>query len=256
MTDLKVSIITVCYNSEKYIEFAIQSVLNQDYKNIEYIIIDGNSKDKTLEIVKSYQNRISKIVSEKDKGIYDAMNKGIMAATGDIIGILNSDDIYLNNNVISNVVNVFNSNKTQSIFADIMYVERENTDNVIRYWKSNSYKQGAFRKGWHPAHPTFFVRKEVYDKYGIFNLEFPLAADFELMLRFLERYQISSIYLPNPLIKMRLGGATNKNIKNIINQNLECYKAFKINNIKVSPFYALYRLVPKLKQFFIKNKSV
>ena len=129
------------------------------------------------------------------------------------------------------------------------YVNKENTDHIVRHWRTHEYIPEAFKKGWHPAHPTFFVRREVYEKYGLFNLDFTLAADFELMLRLLERYHITSTYLPEPIVRMRLGGATGKNIQNIIKQNIECYKAFKQNGIKVSPLYPLYRLLPKLKQF-------
>jgi hypothetical protein len=132
----------------------------------------------------------------------------------------------------------------------LYYVKQNDTNQIIRHWKTCDYSQGAFKRGWHPAHPTFFVRKEIYEKYGLFNLDFTLAADFEIMLRFLERYKITSAYLPEPIVRMRLGGATSKNLKNIYRQNIECYKAFGINGIKVSPIYPLYRLLPKIKQYF------
>lgn len=252
---MKISIITVCYNSEKYIRSAIESVINQTYNDIEYIIVDGSSKDKTVDIIKSYGNKISKFVSEPDKGIYDAMNKGLKMATGDIVAILNSDDFYIDNNVIASIVNELQMKKTDSLFADLIYVEENNSDVQVRYWKSEPFVKGAFQKGWHPAHPTFFVKNEVYKKFGYFNLDFKLAADFELMLRFLEKHQISSCYLPEAIIKMRLGGATNKNIKNIFNQNLECYRAFKINQLRVPVFYPVYRLLPKLLQYFYKKNE-
>ncbi|MEI7595021.1 MAG: glycosyltransferase family 2 protein [Bacteroidota bacterium] len=250
---MKISIITVCYNSEKYIKSAIESVINQTYKNIEYIIIDGYSKDKTLAIIESYGERITKFVSEPDNGIYDAMNKGLKMATGDYLAVLNSDDFYVNNNIIQEIVDTLSKNKTDSLFADLIYVDPDNTDKQVRYWKSNTFTKGSFRKGWHPAHPTFFVKKEIYNCYGYFSLNYKLAADFELMLRFLEKQAISSCYLPMAIIKMRLGGATNKSFKNIYAQNIECYKAFKENKIKVSFFYPLYRLLPKLTQFFKNN---
>ncbi|MBI2281006.1 MAG: glycosyltransferase [Bacteroidetes bacterium] len=246
---MKISIITVCYNSEKHIKTAIESVINQTYKNIEYIVVDGASKDKTIDIVKSYGDRITKFVSEPDKGIYDAMNKGFQMATGNYLAVINSDDFYMSNDAIESVVNELNKKQTDSLFADLIYVEENNTDKQVRYWKSNEFVKGSFKKGWHPAHPTFFVKNEVYKKYGYFDLSFKLAADFELMLRFLEKHQISSCYLPKPIIKMRLGGATNKNFKNIYNQNIECYRAFKVNQLPVSILYPLYRLLPKLIQF-------
>ncbi|MBX2959224.1 MAG: glycosyltransferase [Flavobacteriales bacterium] len=247
---MKISIITVCFNSEKHIKTAIESVINQTYKNIEYIVIDGASKDNTVNIVKSYGDKITKFISEPDKGIYDAMNKGFKLATGDYLAVINSDDFYMCNDAIESVVNELNKKQTDSLFADLIYVDENNTDKQVRYWKSNEFIKGSFKKGWHPAHPTFFVKNGIYKKYGYFDLSFKLAADFELMLRFLEKHQISSCYLPKPIIKMRLGGATNKNIKNIYNQNIECYRAFKVNHLSVSIFYPLYRLLPKLVQFF------
>jgi len=247
---LKISIITVCYNSEKHIKTAIESVINQTYLDIEYIVVDGASKDRTVDIIKSYGDKITKMVSEPDKGIYDAMNKGFQLATGDYLAVINSDDFYMSNDAIENVVNELNKKQTDSLFADLIYVEENNTDKQVRYWKSNEFVKGSFKKGWHPAHPTFFVKNEIYKKYGYFDLSFKLAADFELMLRFLEKYQISSCYLSKPIIKMRLGGATNKNFKNIYNQNIECYRAFKVNDLSVSILYPFYRLLPKIIQFF------
>lgn len=245
----KVSIITVCYNSELTIRDAIESVLNQSYKNIEYIIIDGGSSDTTIDIVKSYGEKIHKFISEKDKGIYDAMNKGIEHATGDIIGLLNSDDFYIDNDVIKKIVYVFNDKKTDSVYADLLYVGKNNVNKTIRYWKSKPYKDRLFYKGWQPPHPTFFVKKSIYSKFGYFNIDMPFSNDFEILLRFIEKNKISTFYLPETIIKMRIGGESNKSIKNIIVQNYYCYKSFKMNNLKVSIFYPVLRLFPKLLQF-------
>ncbi len=247
---MKVSIITVCFNSEKTIENSIQSVLNQTYSNIEYIIIDGGSTDHTIDIIHKYTSHISKFISEPDKGIYDAMNKGLKLATGDIVAILNSDDFYIDISIIDSVVSYFKSNSTDSVYGDIIYVNKENVKKTVRYWKSKKFKLGSFQFGWHPPHPTFFVKNEVYKKYGYFNLEFQLAADFELMLRFIEKYKIATAYIPKAFVKMRTGGASNKSLKNIFNQNVECYRAFKINELKVSILYPIFRLAPKLLQFF------
>lgn len=252
---MKISIITVCFNSEKYIKDSIESVINQTYTNIEYIIIDGASKDKTIDIIKSYGNKINRFISEPDNGIYDAMNKGLKMATGDYLGILNSDDFYIHNKVIESVVHELKHKKTDSLFADLIYVDNLNTENHVRYWKSKPFIKNSFKKGWHPPHSTFFVKNEIYKKLGFFSLDFKLAADFELMLRFLEKHQISSCHFPQPLIKMRLGGATNKNIKNIIYQNIECYKAFKVNQLSISFLYPIYRLLPKLAQYFQKQNA-
>jgi glycosyltransferase involved in cell wall biosynthesis len=227
-------------------------VLSQTYANIEYIIIDGGSKDGTIELVNSYGNSITKFVSEPDSGIYDAMNKGLKLATGDVIGILNSDDLYIENNVVASVMEQFVTTHCDVLYGDLYYVLKDNTDAVIRKWITKTFIPGSFKRGWHPPHPTFFVKKNIYDQYGYFNLKFKLAADFELMLRFLERYQVKSFYYQRPIVKMRLGGATNKRFVNIYKQNVECYQAFRANNIKVSLFYFLFRLVPKLTQFFNK----
>ena len=247
---MKISIITVCYNSEKHIKSAIESVINQTYQNIEYIIVDGASKDRTVEIVKSYGNKITKFVSEPDKGIYDAMNKGFKMATGDYLAIINSDDFYMHNNVISSVVAELELKKTDCLFADLIYVEENNSDKQVRYWKSKPFVKNSFKKGWHPPHPTFFVKNEIYKKYGYFDLSFKLAADFELMLRFLEKYEISSCYLPEVIVKMRLGGASNESFKSIYIQNIECINSFKKNGLKVPLYYPVVRLLPKIFQYF------
>jgi len=246
---MKISVITVCYNSEKFIEDAIKSVLNQSYQEIEYIVIDGGSKDNTLAIISKYKSFINTFISEPDKGIYDAMNKGINVATGDYIAFLNSDDFYTNTEAIASVVAVLKETKVDSLYANINYVRPLDVESIVRKWRTGSFDKHRFQYGWHPAHPTFVVKKEVYDKYGSFNLSFSLAADFELMLRFLECYKISHYYLDEVLIHMRLGGATSSGFKNFVKQNIECMKAFKVNGLKVSIFYPFYRLLPKLSQF-------
>lgn len=217
---LKISIITVCYNSVATIESTLKSVASQDYPNIEYIIVDGGSTDGTLDIVKRYQN-VSTLVSEPDQGIYDAMNKGIKLATGDVIGTLNADDFYINNTAMSDVAKTFEGNAVDACFADLVYVGQNDTDKIVRYWKSQQYQPGLFKKGWMPAHPTFFVRKTVYEKFGMFDLKFRIAADFELLFRLIEKSKIHTVYLPKVIIKMRLGGTTNKSLKNIRIQNKE-----------------------------------
>ena len=251
---MKVSIITTVFNNKDTIEDAIQSVLSQSYPNIEYIIVDGGSTDGTIEIINKYKNKINKFVSEKDKGVYDGMNRGIKRATGDIIGILNSDDIYASNDVIERVVNEMAENNADCCWGDLVYVDAKNTDKVIRYWKSSEYKRGKFKTGWHPPHPCFFVKKWVYDKYGLFNLDFPISADYELMLRFLEKYKIRSCYIPQILVKMRIGGQSNKSIKNIIKGNIECYRAWKINGLKANPLIFFFKPLSKVTQYFKRSK--
>lgn len=247
---MKISLVTASFNSSSIIRDTIESVLSQTYQDIEYIIIDGLSKDGTVEIIKEYEPLFEgKMIwiSEKDKGIYDAMNKGFRKATGDVIGVINSGDLLTDTDVIAKVMQVFNNTDTDCIYANLYYVSQNNTNNIVRYW--NSGIQRKFSKGWHPAHPTFYVKRNIYDKYGLFNLKYKLAADFEIMLRLVEKHKISMFYLPKPLVKMRLGGATSKNLQNIIKGNIECYNAFKDNQIPVSVFYPLYRILPKLKQF-------
>lgn len=200
---------------------------SQDYPDIEYIIVDGGSTDGTLDIIKRYQN-ISMLVSEPDKGIYDAMNKGIRMATGDVIGTLNADDFYVNNTVLSDVAKTFGDDAVDACFADLVYVDQSNTDKIVRYWKSQPYQSGLFRKGWMPAHPTFFARKSVYEKFGKFDLHFRIAADFELLFRLIEKNKIRTVYLPKVIIKMRMGGTTNKNLKNIRIQNKEIIQILRM----------------------------
>ena len=247
---IKISIITATYNSEKTISATIDSVLSQNYKNVEYIIIDGASSDRTMDIVRSYGSLISKVISEPDRGIYDAMNKGIKIATGDVIGILNSDDLYNNEQVLNEIVGVFERDDVEAVYGDLVYVDENDIGKVIRTWRSGIFKPGSFALGWHPPHPALFIKREIYEKYGAFDLNFEISADFELMLRLFEKYMIKPAYIPKILVRMRLGGASNKSLKNIIKGNINCYRAFIKNNIKVSVLYPLFRLLPKIRQFF------
>jgi glycosyltransferase involved in cell wall biosynthesis len=246
---VKISIITVTYNSAKTINETFASVTEQDYPFIEYIVVDGGSRDGTLDLIQDNSANISKWISEPDSGLYDAMNKGIRMAKGDVIGLINSDDFYIDNRVISDVVATFHRQELDAVHGELFYVDAENTDKVVRHWKTGEFIKGSFANGWHPAHPTLFLKRSVYEKYGLFNLDFKLAADFEFMCRIFEKYTISSAYLNRPLIKMRLGGATSKNLRNILAQNLECYRAFTTNGVAVSPFYTFKRILPKLKQY-------
>ena len=247
---MKVSIITICYNSQETIEDTIKSVLAQDYNDIEYIIIDGASKDSTLEIVGKYTSGISTLISEPDKGIYDAMNKGVNSSTGELIGILNSDDFYANNSVISNIVSAITKNNSDSIYADLVYVDRLNPKKTIRTWKSGEYKHNLFLKGWMPPHPTFFVKKWVYEKYGKYNTSLKSAADYEFMLRVLHKHSISTSYFPETITQMRIGGESNVSLKNRIRANREDRKAWKLNGLKPNLFTLIRKPLSKIKQFF------
>lgn len=248
----KVSIITVCYNSAKTIEDTIQSVINQTYENIEYIIVDGLSTDNTLEIVNKYKDKIAKVVSEKDAGLYDAINKGIGLATGEIIANLNSDDFYIDNNVITDVVSKMEETKSDTLYADLYYVDALDTNKVVRNWVSGAYKKGMFFKGWMPPHPTFFVRKSVYDNYGKFNLELKSAADYEIMLRFIHKHECSISYLPRVVVRMRVGGVSNVSIKNRLKANREDKRAWEMNGLKPKPYTLIFKPLSKVLQFVRK----
>lgn len=247
---MKVSIITICYNSQETLEDTIKSVLAQDYTDIEYIIIDGASKDNTPKIIEKYKNSISHVTSEPDKGIYDAMNKGVKKASGDLVGILNSDDFYANSSVISNIADAINKNNSDSIYADLVYVDRLNPKKIIRTWKSGEYKHNLFLKGWMPPHPTFFVKKWVYEKYGKYNTSLKSAADYEFMLRVMHRHSISTSYLPETITKMRTGGESNVSLNNRLRANREDRKAWKLNGLKPNLFTLIRKPLSKIKQFF------
>lgn len=251
---MKVSIITISFNSAATLEDTIRSVLSQDYPDLEYIIVDGNSTDGTMDIVKRYQSSIAQFISEPDKGIYDGMNKGLKMATGDLIGILNSDDIYEDSKVISDVVHLMESSQSLAAYADLVYVDRLDTSKVTRYWKSGSYKKGAFRKGWMPPHPTFFVRKSVYDRYGYFNLHLKSAADYEIMLRFIHKHGIEPAYLPRVITRMRAGGQSNLSLKNRIKANREDREAWRINGLKPGIFTLIRKPLSKIFQFMKKGR--
>jgi glycosyltransferase involved in cell wall biosynthesis len=247
-----VSIITVCYNSEKYIRYAIESVLNQTYENIEYIIVDGSSTDNTLDIIKEYEPKFNERmhwISEPDNGLYYAMNKGIAMATGDVIGILNSDDIYYDDKVIEDIVQHIYSENADSIYGNLIMVYPNNTHKIMRTCISSVFKPNSFRKGWHPPHPSFFVKKKVYDTFGAFDTSMELAADFEFMLRILEKHKISTMYYDRMIIKMRWGGKSTGSVKRIVHSGIEVIKAFKKNDISVSILCPFYKIIRKIDQF-------
>jgi glycosyltransferase involved in cell wall biosynthesis len=247
---LRVSIITVCYNSAETIEATIQSVIAQDYEHIEYIIIDGYSNDSTLEIVNRYKKNISLVVSEKDEGIYFAINKGIALATGDIVAILHADDFYSGNSIISAVVQVFQTKKVDTVYGDLQYVDRHQASKIIRHWKAGIYEPDLFLKGWMPPHPTFFVKKACYTAYGFYNTILRSSADYELMLRLLHKHRCSVFYIPDVLVKMRVGGQSNKSLLNRIHANREDKKAWKLNGLKPNWLTLIRKPLSKLKQWF------
>lgn len=246
----KISIITVCYNSSETIEATIQSVLSQDYSHVEYILVDGGSTDDTLNIIASYKDKIATVVSEKDDGIYFAINKGIALATGDVIGILHADDFYTDTTVISKVMNAFETLGVDTVYGDLQYVDRMQSSKIIRNWKAGNYSPRLFLKGWMPPHPAFFVRKKCYTQYGVYNTQLRSSADYELMLRLLYKYKCSTAYIPEVFVKMRLGGQSNKSLMNRIRANKEDRKAWKINGLDANALTFIRKPLSKLKQFF------
>ncbi len=249
---MKISIITISYNSAKTIGQTIDSVLSQRFKDFEYIIVDGVSTDETVDIIKEKEGLFGdnlSWISEPDKGIYDAMNKGISMARGEIVGILNSDDFYKTPYVLNTVNEYFEKEKCDAVYGDIEFVSPE-SNHVIRYWKSSPYVSGGFLQGWHLPHPSFFVKRSVYDQYGAFDTDFGISADFELMLRLVEKQHIKVEYIPETLVSMTYGGESTGSLKNIIKGNLSILKAFKKHDFRVNAIgYLAARFFGKLKQF-------
>lgn len=251
---MKISIITTTFNSSSFIKDCLKSVKDQNYNNIEHIIIDGASTDGTLSILESKRKQLAVLVSEPDKGIYDAMNKGIKIATGDIIGFLNSDDFYATKEVISTVATVFKDDPSlEACYADLIYTDQIDTSRNIRYWKSSKFIPGLFSKGWCPPHPTFFCRSSVYERFGSFNLKYHIASDIELMMRFLEVNTININYIPEIWVKMRLGGLSNKSFKNIIKLNKEILNALNSHDLPKNPLsFFSHKIILRAKQFLQK----
>ena len=244
---MKISIITISFNSGGTIQKTLDSVFNQSYNNIEHIIIDGGSSDNTLAICNTFSH-ISKLISEPDNGVYDAFNKGINIAKGDIVGFLNADDVFFNVNSVQEIVNAFSNNETDIVYGNLDYVNKEGK--VIRNWTSKQYENGLVKKAWMPSHPTFYCKKEVYDRLGGYNDSFKIGGDFELCLRFLELNQVPSFYLNKKLVKMLIGGISNSGLKSKWIIYMEELRALKINNITVNPISFLFYKLKKIKQLF------
>ena len=247
---MKVSIITVTYNSAKYVEDCIHSIIRQNYKNIEYIVIDGKSTDGTVDIIKKYSDHITKWISEEDSGMYDALNKGMKLATGDVVGILNSDDVLAAEDVISEIVNCFRQNDVESLYGDLVYVDPHDLQKILRFWKGLPYERRRFNYGWMPAHPTFYIRRELIEKYGGYESHYFTAADFEFMARYLYRFRISSYYLPKLIVKMRAGGASNESLSRRLRANRRDYLAMKKNRIPFPLIVSILKPLIKMPQFY------
>lgn len=244
-----ISIITACFRSERTVRDTLESVNVQTYPNIEHIIVDGASDDRTLEVVREHGRRVTKVMSEKDRGIFDAYNKGLVLAHGEIIGILNSDDFYATPHIIQRIMDQFRDPTIEAVYADLVYVDKDDTSRIVRHWKSKPYRQGDFSRGFVPAHPTLFLRKSVYDRVGQFAPEYRFAGDFEFMLRVFHTHGVKSVYLPEILVRMRTGGTTGGPLPFIRRQNLEILRALEDQHVRIfKPAYFVRKAFDRVRQ--------
>lgn len=252
---MRVSIITVTYNSEKYLPDCIDSVAKQVNADIEHIIIDGRSTDGTVDVIKRYGRHISKWISETDRGMYDAINKGMAMATGDIIGILNSDDMLETEDVISTIVETFEKEHVGAVYGDLEYVYSDDINKVFRIWKGKPYKRSLFNLGWMPAHPTFYIKRALVEEFGGYESHYFTAADYEFMSRYLFHHWVNAFYIPKLIVKMRVGGQSNKNFQQRFRANRRDYLAMKKNNIPFAFFVSILKPLSKLHQFYKKKNG-
>jgi glycosyltransferase len=251
VTDIKLSIITATWNSAKTVGATLQSLAHQTFQNYESIIVDGASSDGTLDVVRSSGIKIGKIVSERDKGIYDALNKGIALASGDYVGFLHSDDVLASPTSLERLVECIAVKNPDAVYADLQYVDRANINKIVRYWKSGSYHRDRLKSGWMPPHPTFYMRKDLYAKLGGFNLTYKISADYDSLIRYLWVNDVKLEYLPEVLIKMRVGGASNRSLINIIKKSKEDLAVMKQYNVPVLRAM-MGKNLSKLPQFFLR----
>jgi glycosyltransferase involved in cell wall biosynthesis len=249
---MKISVVTVVFNAADTIADTLRSVAVQTYPNIEHIIIDGGSTDGTLGVIKQHGTHIATLVSEPDKGIYDAMNKGWQRATGNVVAFLNADDAYMHNNVVSEAAVIMAQPEWDACHGDLVYVDRQNTDRIVRYWRGHDYAPGDCLKGWMPAHPTFFARRRLFERFGGFNIAYRRQADFDLMLRWFELGHIRTLHVPHVWARMRMGGVSNNTVTGVIKGNLEAYRACKQAGFNVTPFFMLRKIASRLPQYWRK----
>lgn len=243
-----VSVITVARNAVATVEETIRSVLEQSHPHVEYIVIDGASTDGTLGVIQKYRDRIAAFVSEADRGMYDAMNKGLRLARGDVVGFLNADDVFADSSVLETIVRTIEEQKADACYGDLVYVDKDGSGRIVRYWRSRSYRQGLFEAGWMPAHPTFYVRRWVYEKYGGFDPAYRYQSDFELTMRFLAVNRVNSAYIPQVLVRMRSGGAS-RGLWHILAGNVEAYRACRKHALDVTPFFIARKILSRIPQF-------
>ena len=253
---MKISIITPCYNAAETIEDTLKSIIHQTYTDYEVIIVDGGSADSTVQLAEKYQELVKgkiTLISEPDDGIFDAMNKGIKMASGDIISLLNADDEYASDDILKIINDSFEQNSVDGVYGDLVYVNRKNTNKVIRYWKAGVFKRRKLYFGWTAPHLSLFLKKDVYEKYGYFDKSFKIAADYDIMLRFIAVHRIRLFYISKVLVKMKIGGVSNHGIKNLIRKSREDIRALRKNHFG-SCFVVFFKIIRKLKQYLRKRK--
>lgn len=252
---LRITLITVARNAARTIADTVRSVAAQDYPQVEYIVIDGASTDGTAEVVQRNLGTNSYLISELDQGVYDAMNKGITIATGDVIGFLNADDVFAHKHVLSRITKVFRDPVIEACYADLIYVDQYNPHKIVRYWKSGPYVDGLFEKGWMPAHPTFYVRRAVYEKFGGFDLTYKRQSDFELTMRFLKIHGLRAMYIPEVWVHMRVGGLSNNSLIGLFRGNLEAYQACRKHGLAVGPLFIPKKILSRIPQYFRRPRD-
>lgn len=247
--NIKISVVTATYNSCKTLKDCLDSVALQSYHNKEHIVIDGASLDGTVDLLSCYKDRIASMISEPDNGIYDALNKGIKLASGDVIGFLHADDIFATTDSLDYIAGSFADPDVLAVYGDLQYVQKESIDRIVRNWRSSSFTPEKLAMGWMPPHPTFYVRRSVYEQIGLFDTSYQIAADYDFVLRFFKLQNIRVDYVPRTLVKMRVGGASNRSIKNILIKSLEDYRAIKNNQVG-GIGSLICKNLRKLNQFF------
>ena len=252
---MKISIITVCFNSAQTIHDTLSAVAAQEGADCEHLVIDGASTDGTVEIVRGFRPEVARFISEPDGGLYDAMNKGIAAATGEVVGFLNSDDMYADPDVLQKVTQAFASQDVDAVYGDLVYVKRDDMAEVVRYWRSCAYSPGLVERGWMPAHPTFFVRRSILQELGGFNTRYRYHADFDLTVRLFLQRRIRVRHVPEILVRMREGGETNRSLLNVIRGNLESIHSLRSHGVPVTPMFFIGKLMSRIPQFFRRPGS-
>lgn len=249
---MRISVITACYNSVATIKDTFDSIAGQRGVDVEHIVIDGGSNDGTLDVIRRHPWKPGKVVSEPDGGVYYAMNKGLAMATGDVVGFLNADDVFADGDVLADVQRSLVDPTVDACYADLVYVAARDISRVVRYWRSSEYRPGLCLGGWMPAHPTFYVRKRVYDELGGFDCEFRRQSDFELTTRLLEVHRIRAVYVPRVWVKMRMGGLSNRSAFGVVKGNIEAYRALRKLGLSVTPWFVVRKVASRLPQFLAR----